>query len=205
MSSRIAILASGAGTTAQSLLDAGRSGHLGEAEVVVLVSDRPNAPALERARKAGVEALFVDASEYPDRVSYSEALAKELQRRDVDLVCFAGFMKILSPPFIRAFPNRILNTHAALLPAFPGAHPVRDSLEWGVKVTGATIHLVDEEVDHGPIVLQEAVPVLPTDNEEALHERIKQLERRLYPEAVRAMVSGRVRIVGRKVLVGSGR
>lgn len=199
MTARIAILASGEGTNAQALLDASARGELAGGKVIVVASDSASAGALKRATTAGVEALFVDPADYADRASYSEALAKELQRRDVDLVCFAGFMKILSPVFIRTFPGRILNTHAALLPSFPGPHPVRDTIVWGAKVTGATIHFVDEDVDHGPILLQEAVPIIAGDDEDSLHERIKSVEHRLYPEAVRAVVAGRTRVLGRTV------
>lgn len=201
MTARIAILASGSGTIAQVLLDASARGDLSGAEVAVVVSDRPEAEVLERARRAGVEALFFGSKGFSDRVAYSETLAAQLQERNIELVCLCGFMKILSPPFVRSFEGKILNTHAALLPAFPGAHPVRDTLAWGVKVTGATVHFVDEDVDHGPIVIQEAVPVLPGDDESILHERIKEVERRIYPEAVRLIVAKRTRIEGRTVRI----
>lgn len=198
---RIAVLASGTGTNAQALLDASARRELAGGEVVVVVSDVPEAGVLERASRAGVEGLFVDPAPHPERASYDEALVKELESRDVGLVCLAGFMRILSPGFIRAFANRILNIHPALLPAFPGARAVRDALAWGVKVTGTTVHFADEEVDHGPIVLQECVGVLPGDDETTLHERIKKVEHRLYPEAVRIVVAGRAHVEGRKVHV----
>lgn len=201
MKSRIAILASGSGSIAQALLDASAREDLGGGAVVLVLSDRADAFALTRAKDAGVEALFLDPSLYPDRAAYCEAIAGELKRREVDLVCLAGFMKILTPDFIRGFRGRVLNTHPALLPSFPGARGVRDALTWGVKVTGATIHLADEEVDQGPILLQEAVYVLPGEDENALHERIKQVERRLYPEAVRALVSGKVKVEGRQASI----
>lgn len=201
MGTRIAILASGSGSTAQALIDASRSGGLSGGEVVILGSDREDAGALERARQAGIEALFVDPDGYADRDSYCEGLGKEMASRDVEWVCLAGFMKILKASFITMFPGRILNTHPALLPAFPGAHPVRDTIAWGAKVTGATVHLVDEQVDHGPILLQEAVAVEQQDDEASLHEKIKQIERRLYPQAVSACVSGRVKIIGRKAVI----
>lgn len=136
-----------------------------------------------------------------DRVEYCRTMAEFLKDRGVDLVCAAGFMKILAEPFIKAYEGKILNTHPSLLPAFPGAHAVRDTLAYGVKVTGATIHFVDDQVDHGPILLQEAVAVLDDDDEDTLHERIKQVERRLYPEAVRAVVAGRVGLEGRRTLI----
>lgn len=201
MIKRIAILASGEGSIAQALLDASARGDLAGAEVALVVSDRKGARVLERSVRAGVDTLIFTSKGFADRTAYSEALAKELKNRKIAFICLSGFMKILAPPFIRAFEGRILNTHAALLPAFPGAHPVRDTLAWGAKMTGATVHFVDEDVDHGPIVLQEAVPVLPGDNEATLHERIKDAERRLFPEAVRLVVAGRTRIIGRTVVI----
>lgn len=199
MGDRIAILASGEGTVAQSLLDASASGDLAGGQVVLVVSDRAEAGALNRGRRADIEALFVDPRSFDGRAEFCAGLAREIERRDISLVCLAGFMRILTGEFVRPFAGRILNTHPALLPSFPGAHPVRDAFEWGVKVTGATIHIVDEEVDHGPIVAQEAVTVLAGDDEESLHRRIKQVERRIYPEAVRAILAGRVVVEGRRV------
>jgi phosphoribosylglycinamide formyltransferase-1 len=201
MATPIAILASGSGTNAQALIEASQRGALAGGEVAIVVSDQEGSGALQRAEAAGVEALFLDPSSHPDREAYAGIMVKELQARNVGLVCLAGFMRILPPSFVKAFEQRILNLHPALLPAFPGAHAVRDALAWGVKVTGTTVHFVDEEVDHGPIVLQEAVPVLGGDTEESLHERIKQAERRLYPEAVRLVLGGRTRVEGRAVVI----
>ena len=184
---------------AQSLLDASASGDLGGGQVVLVASDRADAGALDRGRRADIEALFVDPRLFGGRAEFCAGLASEIERRDISLVCLAGFMRILTGEFVRPFAGRILNTHPSLLPSFPGAHAVRDAFEWGVKVTGATIHIVDEEVDHGPIVAQEAVAVLADDDEESLHERIKQVERRIYPEAVRAILQGRVVVEGRRV------
>jgi phosphoribosylglycinamide formyltransferase 1 len=198
MSVRIAVLASGSGSNAQVLLDASARDELAGGEVVVVVSDR-QAKVLELAHAAGVESLLIDHKEYPSRVAFGEAVLDELRSRQVRLVCYAGWMRIMPPEFIQAFPGRVLNIHPALLPSFPGAHAVRDALEWGVKVTGTTVHFADEDVDHGPIIMQEAVPVLAEDTEVTLHERVKEVEHRLYPEAVRAVVSGRVRLEGRTV------
>ncbi|MGH2687865.1 MAG: phosphoribosylglycinamide formyltransferase [Actinomycetota bacterium] len=199
MPKRIAILASGTGTVARALLDASLRDDLGGGRVVVLVSDRKDAGALERAREAGVEAVFLDPAGHQDRASYDRALVGVLGDRDVDLVCLAGFMRILTAAIIDRFRDRVLNTHPALLPAFPGAHAVRDALAWGAKVTGATVHIADEKVDHGPIVLQAAVPVFPDDDEASLHERIKEVEHRLFPEAVRLAASDRLVVRGRTV------
>jgi phosphoribosylglycinamide formyltransferase-1 len=201
VTTRIAILASGAGSNARALLDASSRGDLGDAKVVALIADKADCGALSVAARAGVEALFVDPAPCADRAAYGDALVAALHARAVDLVCLSGFMRILSRGFIAAFEGRVLNIHPALLPAFPGAHAVRDALAWGAKVTGTTVHFADEDVDHGPIVAQECVPVLPGDDEQTLHERIKDVEHRLYPEAVRLVVSGRTRINGRRVEV----
>lgn len=201
MSIRIAVLASGAGTNAEALIEASHRNELGGGEVVAVVSDREDALALERARSHGVEGVFVDPAPYPDRDSYGEALLKELEARGVELVCLAGFMRILAAVFIQAFPSRVLNIHPALLPSFSGANAVSDALAWGVKVTGSTVHFADEKVDHGPILLQEAVPILAGDTEESLQMRIKAVEHRIYPSAVRAVCEGRVLVEGRNVKI----
>ncbi|MFN2610233.1 MAG: phosphoribosylglycinamide formyltransferase [Actinomycetota bacterium] len=201
MSTLIGILASGAGTTAQALIDASSANRLGGGKVIVLVSDQSEAGALQIARDGGVEALFVDPASYQSRSDYCEAVASELKSRDVQVVCSAGFMKILSPGFVKAFEGNILNNHPSLLPSFPGAHSVADALAWGVKVTGATIHLIDEETDHGPIISQFPVHIEPGDDEASLHERIKVIERVIYPQAVSAFCSGRVKVEGRLVTV----
>ena len=192
---RVGVLLSGSGTNLQAILDA--SGN--EYEVSVVLSDRADAKGLERARTAGVDAVHVDPKRHAGRDAFNAALIDALRGHTVELVCLAGFMRILPPNFVRAFENRILNIHPALLPAFPGGHAVADALAWGAKVTGTTVHLVDEEVDHGPIVLQEAVAVEPGDTEETLHDRIKAVEHRLYPQAIRLFAAGRIKIEGRIV------
>ena len=193
--SRIAVLASGEGTNLQALLDSAEVGP----RVVLVVSDRERAVALDRARAAGVEAVFCDPSPHPDRDAYGTALLRALE--GIDVVALAGFMRILSPVVVHAFEDRIVNVHPSLLPAFPGAHAVRDALEWGAKVTGVTVHLVDEEVDHGPVLLQEVVPVQPEDDETALHARIKRVEHRLFPVGVGLVADGRVKVEGRRAHV----
>ncbi|HEU4366966.1 MAG TPA: phosphoribosylglycinamide formyltransferase [Methylomirabilota bacterium] len=200
MTLAIGVLASGRGSNLQAILDAcGRPGF--PARVAVVISDRERAPALERARAAGVEALWVDPKAFADREAFDLALVRELRARAVGLVCHAGFMRILSPAYVRAFAGRALNVHPALLPAFPGLHAPRQALEHGVKVAGATVHFVDEGVDTGPIVAQAAVPVEPADTEDTLAARILAQEHRLYPEAIRLFAEGRLRIDGRRVIV----
>jgi phosphoribosylglycinamide formyltransferase-1 len=167
--------------------------------VAVVVSDRKGAPALEHARRAGAKAVHLDPRAYPDRGAFDEAVAEVLHQHATELVCLAGYMRVLSPEFIRRFPGRILNVHPALLPAFPGLHAQRQALQHGVKVAGATVHFVDEGVDTGPIVLQSAVPVLDDDTEDTLAARILVEEHRLYPEAIRFYAEGRLGVAGRRV------
>jgi phosphoribosylglycinamide formyltransferase-1 len=183
----LGVLISGRGSNLQAILDAIRDGKL-DARVGVVVSNVADAPGLERARKAGVPTVVLSHKDFRSREEYDEALLERLRAHDVDLVCLAGFMRLLSPVLVRAFRGRILNVHPSLLPAFPGLHAQRQALEHGVKVTGATVHLVDEELDHGPILLQRAVPVLDDDDEESLSARILEQEHRIYPEAIALML-----------------
>ena len=196
----LAVFCSGQGTNLQAILDAIRAGRL-RARVAVVISDRPDAKALARARRAGVEACYVDPHAYPTRARYERALIALLEERSVGLVCLAGFMRILSPVFIHHYRLRILNIHPALLPAFPGAHAVRDALAWGAKVTGVTVHFADDQVDHGPVILQEAIAITSGDTERSLLARIHQLEHRLYPQAIGLVLAGRVKVVGRTVRI----
>jgi phosphoribosylglycinamide formyltransferase-1 len=194
---RLAVLASGGGTNLQALLDDAVVGPW----VVLALSDRADAHALERARARGVEAVFVDPASHADRSSFDRALLDLLREREIELVALAGFMRVIGPVLVRAFQGRMLNVHPALLPAFPGTTSVADALAWGVKVTGVTVHLVDDEVDHGPIVFQESLPVLPDDDWDALEARVHEVEHRLLPAAVRALAEGRVVVDGRHVRV----
>lgn len=200
----VAILASGDGSNAQALMAASGEGALGPGKVVVVFSDRPDAGVLERARRGGVEALHIPPARFDRREEYDQYLRSCLEERAVQYVCLAGFMRILSPSFVDAFENRILNVHPSLLPAFPGAHAVRDCLGHGVRVTGATVHFVDEGIDTGPIVLQEAVVVAEGDDEVSLHSRIKDVEHRIYPRALNLLASGRLSVRGRRVIISDG-
>jgi phosphoribosylglycinamide formyltransferase 1 len=198
---RVGVLASGRGSNLQALLDASARPDY-PAEVVLVISDRERAAALDRARAAGVEALFVNPKDFGDRESFDLALVREFTARRVGLVCNAGFMRILSAPYVRAFAGRAMNVHPSLLPAFPGLHAQRQALEHGAKVAGATVHFVDEgPVDTGPIILQASVAVQPDDTEDSLAARILAEEHRLYPEAVRLFAEGRLEVVGRRVII----
>jgi phosphoribosylglycinamide formyltransferase 1 len=195
MQARVAVLVSGSGTNLQALLDDPAIGPT----IQLVVSDRPDVKALERARDRRVTTVVVEPKGFADRAAYTEALRDVLVGRGIDTVVLAGFMTILSGSFFAAFPDRVLNVHPALLPSFPGAHAVRDALTWGVKTTGVTVHLVDEEVDHGPIVLQEAIEVHEGDDWDSLEVRIQDAEHRLLPSAVRALLEGRLHVDGRFV------
>ncbi len=195
---QIGVLISGRGSNLQALIDAGKRGELG-GEVAIVVSNVADAPGLERARRAAVPTVVLD-HKGRKREEYDAEVASILQEHDVELVCLAGFMRLLSPAFVRAFPGRILNIHPALLPAFPGLQAQRQAFEYGVKVSGATVHLVDEGLDSGPIVAQEAVPVRSDDTAESLAVRILEVEHRLYSRAVRLLLEGRSRVEGRRVI-----
>ena len=197
MGKRVVILASGAGSNAQALLERDDLG----ATVVAVVTDVAGAGVLDHAEAAGVEAVCVDRTGYADRSSWEAALAETVADRQPDLVVLAGFMRILSASFVRRWP--ILNVHPSLLPAFPGAHAVADALAHGVKVAGVTVHFVVEEVDAGPIVAQDTVPVGESDTVESLHERLKTLEHRLLPESVALFCAGRLTVDGRHVRIMS--
>jgi len=198
---RVGVLASGRGSNLQALLDASARTDY-PAEVVVVISDRERAGALDRARADGVEALFVNPKDFGERESFDLALVREFTARRVGLVCNAGYMRILSAEYCRAFAGRAMNIHPSLLPSFPGLHAQRQALEHGAKVAGATVHFVDEgPVDTGPIILQASVPVQPDDTEDSLSARILAEEHRLYPEAVRLFAEGRLEVVGRRVII----
>jgi phosphoribosylglycinamide formyltransferase-1 len=203
VSRRVAVLISGRGSNLQSIIDAIREGRL-DAQIALVVSNRASAPGLERAREAGVDAMFLSPGDYADRDAYDRAIVAALRQRRVDLVCLAGFMRLVGAPLLDAFPFRILNIHPSLLPAFPGLDAQRQAVEYGTRISGATVHFVTSELDGGPIILQAAVPVLPDDTPDALAARILVEEHRIYPEAIEIVLSGGWSIEGRKVRIESG-
>jgi len=194
---RLAILISGRGSNLQSILDATQSGSL-DAKVAVVVSNRADAAGLARAREAGVEALHVSPRDFADRDGYDRELVKILRARHVGVVCLAGYMRLVGPPLLGAFERRILNIHPSLLPAFPGLDAQRQALEYGVRVSGATVHLVTSDLDAGPIVVQAPVAVLEDDTVDTLSARILVEEHRLYPEAIRLVLDSQWTIEGRR-------
>ena len=200
----LGVLISGRGSNLQALMRAIGEGRL-DARIAVVISNRGEAAGLARAREAGIETLVLDHRQYGSRDDYDTRLAEELQARGVSLVCLAGFMRLVGLRLLDAFPNAILNVHPSLLPSFPGVDAQRQALEHGVKMTGATVHLVTGELDGGPIILQSAVPVHEEDSLDTLSARILAAEHKLYPEAVRIMLDGGWRLDGRRFVSGATR
>ncbi len=198
---KLAVLCSGRGTDLQSIIDAIKAGTL-QAEISIVITDKPNVKALERAALAGIKNICVDRKLFATRADFEAELLKNLT--EIDLVVLAGFMRILSPEFVKHFTGRLMNIHPSLLPSFKGAHAHRDALEYGVKVSGCTVHFVDEGTDSGPIILQAAVEVFDNDTEETLSARILEQEHIIYPKAIQLFVEGRLKIVGRNVKILEG-
>ncbi len=196
----LGVLVSGSGTNLQAILDACAAGRV-DAKVSVVISNVAGVKALERAKDFGVPAAVVDHKAFADRPAFESRLVEVLRGHGVELVCLAGFMRLLTRTFLSAFPQRVINVHPALLPSFPGVHGARQALEYGVKVTGCSVHFVDEGTDSGPVIAQAAVPVLDTDDEAALQARIQVQEHRLYVAVVDLIARGRVRVEGRRVRI----
>lgn len=197
----IAVFISGSGTNLQTLIDKLHKDRDVDIDIKVVFSDNKDAYGLERAKKAGIPAISIKLKDSPDREAFDEKILDLMEQYEIELVVLAGYMKVLTPKFVQKYRNKILNIHPALLPSFPGSHGVKPALEYGVKVSGVTIHFVDEGVDTGPIVAQAAVPVLDDDDEKTLHARIQIEEHRLYPEVVKMYSEGKLKVVGRKVII----
>ena len=204
MKKRIGVLLSGRGSNFEALAESVASGRIPNAEIAMVISNREGAPGIERAQSRGI-ATRVIPSKGLERETYDRQVVAVLNEHKVDLVCLAGYMRLLSPFFVASFPNRILNIHPSLLPSFPGLESQRQALEYGVKFAGCTVHFVDENLDAGPIILQSVVPISDTDTEGSLSARILQEEHKIYSEAVRIVLEGRYKIAGRRVLTASGR
>jgi phosphoribosylglycinamide formyltransferase 1 len=200
MKKRVGVLLSGRGSNFEALADSVAAGRIPNAEIASVISNREGAPGIEKARARGIDARVIP-SKGLERDAYDRLVAAALREKKVDLVCLAGFMRLLSPFFIAAFSNRILNIHPSLLPAFPGLEAQRQALEHGAKFSGCTVHFVDENLDAGPIILQAVVPIEDRDTSETLAERILREEHRIYSEAVRIVLEGRYRIEGRRVII----
>ena len=197
---KIAVLVSGSGTNLQTLINQLHHDKSSGIEIAVVISDRRKAYALTRAKRAGIPTHIVRTQEYKNRIDFDAEISRLLDHYAIDLIVLAGFMKLFQPPFVRKYRNKIINIHPSLLPAFPGANAVADTLTYGVKVTGVTVHFVDEDMDTGPIIAQTTVPVYDTDDEESLHQRIQIEEHKLYPEVIRWYAQGTLNVEGRKVI-----
>jgi len=200
---KLGILLSGRGSNFEAIAESIQAGRL-KAEIAIVVSNRADAPGFESARRRGLNAKLIP-SKGRIREEHDREVITALKDAAVDLICLAGYMRLLSPDFVRAFPNRILNIHPSLLPAFPGLDAQKQALEYGAKVSGCTVHIVDEHLDHGPIIVQKTVPVLETDDEHSLSARILEQEHIAYAEAIRLILSGEVEVLGRKVVRKSAR
>jgi len=200
----IAVLASGRGSNFQSIIDNIKSGYL-QAKIAVLITDNAEAYAIDRAKNNNIETLLLIPKNFSDKDSYYRHIANELNKRGVELVVLAGFMRVVGQPLIERFKNRIMNIHPALLPSFPGLHGQKQALEYGVKVAGCTVHFVDEGMDTGPIIIQSAVPAYEDDTEDTLSERILKEEHKIFPLAIKLFAEGRIKIKGRKVFIESPR
>ena len=198
---KIAILASGNGSNFEAIVKAIKKGKIKNAKVVLLITDRRNAFVRIRAKRHKIEDVFVDPNKFKDRVSFDRKIVRILRQKKIDLVVLAGFMRILTPYFVKAFKNRILNIHPALLPSFKGTGAIERAYHYGVKVTGVTVHFVDEDVDHGPIILQAPLYISERDDLESLEKRIHRLEHRLYPLAIKLFIDGKLVIDKRRVIV----
>ena len=198
---KIAVLVSGSGTNLQTLIEQLHQDETSGIDIAVVISDRRKAYALTRAASVGIPTHVVRTQDFENRVDFDAEISKLIEHHAAELIVLAGFMKLFQPLFVRKYQNRIINVHPTLLPAFPGAHPVADTLAYGVKIAGVTVHFVDEGVDSGPIIAQAAVPVLDTDDEESLHNRIQIEEHKLYPKVIKWYAEGRLKVKGRKVIV----
>jgi len=197
---KIGVLASGRGSNFQAIIDSIEIGYI-PARIELLVTDNPHAFSLERAKKHGIEALVLRPHNFCSRDEYFREIASELKQREVELVVLAGFMRIVGNPLLEAYPNLVMNIHPALLPSFPGLHGQRQANDYGVKISGCTVHFVDEGMDTGPVIMQAAVPVRDDDTEETLSARILKLEHKILPEAIKIFSEGRIEIHGRKVTI----
>jgi phosphoribosylglycinamide formyltransferase 1 len=199
MVKRIGVLLSGRGSNFEALAESVAAGRIPNAEIAIVISNKPDARGLERAKARGIAARLIP-SKGLEREAYDRQVAAVLQEYKVDLICLAGYMRLLSPYFVAAFPQRILNIHPSLLPSFPGLESQKQALDYGVKLAGCTVHFVDENLDAGPIILQAVVPVQDADDEHELSERILKEEHRIYTEAVKIILEGKFKIVGRRVM-----
>lgn len=197
----IAVFCSGNGSNFQAIADSLKNGTI-RAKIALMVCDSPGAFALERAKKMSIKSVLIERKDFKSKNEFENEIIKNLEEENIELICLAGFMRIISPTLLEKYPDKIINIHPALLPAFKGTHAIRDALEAKAKTTGVTVHFVDQEMDHGPIILQESLEIKDGDTEDSLAERIHQIEHQLYPEAIKFFVEGKLTLEGRKVSIG---
>ncbi len=197
---RFAVFVSGNGSNLQAIIDAVKSGEI-KAELVLVFSSNEKAFALKRAEEAGIKTLVLDPKNYTNRQSYDRDIIIRLKEFNIDFIAMAGYMRLLTPFFLKNYPRKVLNVHPSLLPSFKGVQGIKDAMTYGAKVTGVTIHFVDEKMDHGPIILQESVKIADNDTLESLTEKVHKLEHKLYPKAIQLFVEGKLKVKGRKVQV----
>jgi phosphoribosylglycinamide formyltransferase-1 len=198
----IAVFASGRGTNFGAIIRAAKLGKI-KANLSLLVCDTPKAGAIGRAKRAGIKITLIKREDFTNKEDFENKIIAHLEENKIDLIVLAGFMRMLSPEFVRRYAGRILNIHPALLPSFKGAEAIKDAFDYGIKVTGVTVHFVDEKMDHGPVILQQAVEIQENDTLESLEKRIHKIEHRFYPEAIRLYVEGKLKLEGRKVRISS--
>ena len=198
----IAVFASGRGTNFGAIIRAAKLGKI-KANLSLLVCDTPKAGAIGRAKRAGIKIALIKREDFTNKEDFENKIIAHLEENEIDLIVLAGFMRMLSPEFVGRYTSRILNIHPALLPSFKGAEAIKDAFDYGVKVTGVTVHFVDEKMDHGPVILQQAVEIQENDTLESLERKIHKIEHRLYPEAIRLYVEGKLKLEGRKVRISS--
>lgn len=197
----IAIFASGAGSNFQAIVKAVKKGKIPSVQIRLLVSDNPGAFVLKRAKKAGIKSFLLELKDFKTKDEYEQRILEELRKENIELIVLAGYMKIVGNVLLEAFPNKIINVHPALLPSFKGAQAIKDAFEYGVKITGVTVHFVDKDMDHGPIIMQKEVKVEEDDTLDFLESKIHKIEHKIYPECIKLIAEGRLRIEGRKIIV----
>lgn len=200
MGMNIAVFCSGYGSNFQAIIDAAKK-KVFRVKIALMVCDSKDALALKRAKKENIKTLLILREDFKTKQDFEKRIIEELEKENIELICLAGFMRVLSPDFVKRYRNKIMNIHPALLPLFKGAHGIKDAYDFGVKVTGVTVHFATEELDSGPIILQEAVKAEEDDTEESLEQKIHAVEHRLYPEAIRLFAEGRLKVEGRKVKI----
>lgn len=201
----IAVFCSGSGSNFQAIAESVNSGYIKNTKIALMVTDEPGCVAAKRAKKLGIETFIVEKKNYKAREDFEKPIIDELEKRGIGLIALAGYMRILSASFVKRYKNKILNIHPALLPSFKGTEGIKDALDYGVKVTGPTVHFVDAKMDHGPIVIQGAVEIKSDDTEKTLALRVHEIEHRIYPKAIKLFVEGRLKVKGRRVITTDAR